>query len=354
MSVGNLKDNGNKGSNFPYQLAVLKLLEEISNGITSIIPGIDYETRTTMYQATANGPGYSTNDIIIRYDIINVATSTVVSTLWFNQNTQTTIAAPAPGNLTPYTPGGSVTVSNPFNLEATQLLVLAQLTAINANLDVTLSTRASETTLASVLTQVTAINADLDVALSTRASEATLATRASEATLATRASEATLATMLTLAGFQARINTLGQKTMANSTPVVLASDQSSIEVKGTAAVGSAPTNPPLSVSGVDITTGFKEHIPLIPISGNQALRTSIVGISRTPSVVLVPASTALTNTVAGKQETSLRVTGNNGTIGGVAVPNGTTLTFRAAPGDTVGSISYQTGAATTILITYLT
>jgi hypothetical protein len=46
------------------------------------------------------------------------------------------------------------------------------------------------------------------------------------------ATEATLATMLTLAGFQARINTLGQKTMAASTPVVIASDQSAIAVTG--------------------------------------------------------------------------------------------------------------------------
>lgn len=29
MSVGNLKDQGNKGNNFPYQLAVLKLLDAI-------------------------------------------------------------------------------------------------------------------------------------------------------------------------------------------------------------------------------------------------------------------------------------------------------------------------------------
>jgi hypothetical protein len=45
--------------------------------------------------------------------------------------------------------------------------------------------------------------------------------------------EATLATLLTLAGFQARINTQGQKTMATSTPVVLASDQASIPVAAT-------------------------------------------------------------------------------------------------------------------------
>jgi hypothetical protein len=44
------------------------------------------------------------------------------------------------------------------------------------------------------------------------------------------ATEATLATRLADATFTARINTLGQKTMANSTPVVLASDQTSVPV----------------------------------------------------------------------------------------------------------------------------
>lgn len=47
-------------------------------------------------------------------------------------------------------------------------------------------------------------------------------------TIGAAATEVTLATLLTLAGFQARINTFGQKTSANSTPVVLASDQSAI------------------------------------------------------------------------------------------------------------------------------
>jgi hypothetical protein len=45
------------------------------------------------------------------------------------------------------------------------------------------------------------------------------------------ATEATLAGVLTTSAFQARINTLGQKTMANSTPVVIASDQSTITTK---------------------------------------------------------------------------------------------------------------------------
>lgn len=44
------------------------------------------------------------------------------------------------------------------------------------------------------------------------------------------ATEATLVNVLTTAAFQARINTFGQKTMATSTPVVLASDQAAIPV----------------------------------------------------------------------------------------------------------------------------
>lgn len=111
MSIGNLKDYGNKGNNFPYQLAVLKLLDQINSSIAAL-PGVDYETRTSTYQAVANGAGYSTGDIIIRYDIIDVATSTIASTVWFNDTTQAVIGAPAPGDITPVSSPSSVTVIN--------------------------------------------------------------------------------------------------------------------------------------------------------------------------------------------------------------------------------------------------
>jgi len=108
MSIGNLKDNGNKGNNYPYQLKTLQLLSAINASINAL-PGVDYETRTTTYEATGSGTGYVAGNIIVRYDIIDVATSTVTATVWFNQTTQTTITpAPAPGNLTPITaPSGT-------------------------------------------------------------------------------------------------------------------------------------------------------------------------------------------------------------------------------------------------------
>lgn len=77
--------------------------------------------------------------------------------------------------------------------------------------------------------------------------------------------------------------------------------------------------------------------------------------SRTPTLVAVPPNTPLANTTAGVKQLSIRVTsGGNGQINGVSVPNGFTVTYTANGNDTIGSISYQTGAGTNMLISYLT
>jgi hypothetical protein len=91
MSVGNLKDYGNKGNNFPYQKAVLILLDQIANAAASdCCP--------------------------------TAATEATLTTR---------------------------------NAEATQLLIKALLTTIDGHLDVALSTRASETTLTTAKNNVT-------------------------------------------------------------------------------------------------------------------------------------------------------------------------------------------------------
>jgi len=100
MSIGNLKDQGNKGNNFPYQLRTLQLLDAINQSI-SALPGADYEFIVNTYEAAVNGTNYSAGEIITRYDTVNVATGTVTSTVWFNQNTQTYIAAPAANEIVP-------------------------------------------------------------------------------------------------------------------------------------------------------------------------------------------------------------------------------------------------------------
>lgn len=39
MSIGNLKDYGNKGNNFPWQLKMLEGLQAIVNAFTGVTPG---------------------------------------------------------------------------------------------------------------------------------------------------------------------------------------------------------------------------------------------------------------------------------------------------------------------------
>ena len=124
MSLGNTKDQGNKGNNFPYQLRNLQLLAAI--------------------QECCASSGLSLDEVIA---------------------------------------------------------LLTTISGDTAKLDVALSTRNAEATQLLVKNLLTTIDADtsnLDVALSSRLADAT---------------------------FTSRINTLGQKTSALSTPVVLPSDQ---------------------------------------------------------------------------------------------------------------------------------
>lgn len=46
MSVGNLKDSGNQGNNFPYQLKSLQGLQQIVDALASVNTGILSQTRT--------------------------------------------------------------------------------------------------------------------------------------------------------------------------------------------------------------------------------------------------------------------------------------------------------------------
>lgn len=184
MSIGNLKDQGNKGNNFPYQLGSLQLLGTIATN-TSISGGL--ATEATLLQVLAaiqNGQEYEQNLVIDSGDPacgVSGCPTYLQVRIW---DTVTHAFGPPryfDANGTEFFIGG-----NP--LYGPMVIVNPQYVLEN------------------ILTQLVAINADLDVALSTRASEATLA------------------------ALSAKFNSLGQKLMVASVPVVLASDQSSIPV----------------------------------------------------------------------------------------------------------------------------
>lgn len=113
------------------------------------------------------------------------------------------------------------------------------------------------------------------------------------------ATEATLATRLADATFTARINTLGQKTMANSTPVVLASDQTVIPVSQSGTWTVQPGN----------TANTTPWLITISQGGNAATVTGANALKVDGSAVTQPVS----GTVAATQSGAWTVTANAGT-----------------------------------------
>lgn len=132
------------------------------------------------------------------------------------------------------------------------------------------------------------------------------------------ATEATLATLLTTSAFQARINTLGQKTMANSTPVVLASDQTVIPVSQSGTWTVQPGN----------TANTTPWLATINQGGNSATVTASNALKVDGSAVTQPVS----GTITANQGGSWTVTANAGTgnfnVIGTASDNSTNSTAK--------------------------
>lgn len=124
------------------------------------------------------------------------------------------------------------------------------------------------------------------------------------------ATEATLGTLLLNSTFTGRINTLGQKTMANSTPVVLASDQTVIPVSDN---GGSLT--------VDGTVGATQSGTWTVQPGNTANTTPwLTTINQGGNSATVTASNALkVDGSAVTQPVSGTVTANIGTTNGLAL-----------------------------------
>jgi hypothetical protein len=136
---------------------------------------------------------------------------------------------------------------------------------------------ALEGTLQQVDAAVTSIQASVDVNLSTRASEATVSA---------------IAAMLVAA-----LNTLGQKPMAGSMPVVIASDQSPVPVTFSAASAAlqngAETVVDATVGGVQLIAANANRKGLIiQNTGTENIRVGVAGVTNTTGFRLTPGATA--------------------------------------------------------------
>ena len=181
MSIGNTKDQGNKGNNFPYQLSNVQLLGEI---LSSVSPISGLATEATLLQvltAINNGQEYEAflvtdaNDTAwLEVRIWNTVTNTFDPPVYYlaGSNTIGTPVAPIT-YINPNTLLATIASNTTgINLESTQLLVKAN----TDNLDVALSTVATEATQLSAVTELGLIKTNtnnLDTTLSSRATEAT-------------------------------------------------------------------------------------------------------------------------------------------------------------------------------------
>jgi len=190
-----------------------------------------------------------------------------------------------------------------------------------ANLDVALSTRATEATslLANaLLTTIDADTSNLDVALSTVAKNATLL-------------------------------------LTNGLLTTIDADTSNLDV----ALSTISKEATLLLTNALLTTidAVLDTIKLDTadiVTATEAIETLLTGASRTPSVAT---ATIDGSTTAGVKGLSMWVRGTGGTIGGQAVPNGAKLSWNAGDNDdTIGAIAYTvpTGGIGEIIITYLT
>lgn len=137
--------------------------------------------------------------------------------------------------------------------------------------------------------------------------------------------EATLGTLLASGTFTARLGTLGQKTMAGSTPVVFASDQTALPVTGTFWQGTQPVSGPLT---------------------DSQLRALAVAISA--SSLPLPTGAA-TETTLGTLLLNSTFTARLGTLGQKAMSGSTPVVFasdQSALPITAAALPLPSGAAT--------
>lgn len=192
------------------------------------------------------------------------------------------------------------------------------------------------------------------------------------------ATETTLASRLADSTFTTRINTLGQKTMANSTPVVIASDQSAITITGTvagtgnftvvqgtasnlraqtaseSATGASPP-PSAGLTGGSVTTSAPTYtngqMSALSLTTAGALRVDGSGVTQPISVASLPLPTgaATEATLATRLADSTFTTRIN-TLGQKTMANSTPVVFAsdqtAIPASQSGSWTVTANAGT--------
>ena len=148
MSIGNTKDYGNKGNNFPWQLAVLKLLQSIIDNTFGLVSqprtanvlstttagtttGLTFTRQfiTVTYSAQSNIP-FGTSALVTVANITNVTSGTYMV---MGTSTTTTVNIGAPSSGTPSLPGTQSLSVSTLTASGSYLRVRAMPPATTAN-----------------------------------------------------------------------------------------------------------------------------------------------------------------------------------------------------------------------------
>lgn len=232
----------------------------VASGVSAIVDA-------TRYQATAAGTGYSVGDYLSHIVTTDPTSGTVLGFFWLNVSTNLKLAAaPLATTIAPITalPVGASTSANQPAINADG----GSLAHVTNWPGVALETGGNLATIATKISGALAVNQTLLTTGYNKISDGTSVVAIKSGTAATSADPALVVTPSP--------TSYGQKTSANSAPVVIASDQSPLAVSGVTAIGAALTNPPLAVSGLD-SGGLK-----------RAILTDATG-----AVILGPSSNAL-------------------------------------------------------------
>ena len=191
MSKGDLNSEGLKGNNYPFQRSLLQILGSILQN-TPPPPAAGLATESTLLDVLAAVDSMRDYEVRLVQDSDTPPVTWLEVRYWDAQGD--TLGAPVyypPGSTTAGSPIAPLSYINPNTLLTSllgelmaQTALLTTIDADTSNLDVALSTVATEATLSNIETLLTTIDgvldnikldtANLDVALSTRATEATL------------------------------------------------------------------------------------------------------------------------------------------------------------------------------------
>ena len=170
-------------------------------------------------------------------------------------------------------------VNNPMYVTGSVSIITSGSEAINVTGSVSIAGGATEVTLASLLTTVE--NRTNTLGQKTSANSTPVVFASDQSTLSVTASSWPLpngaATESTLSSLFSKFNTLGQKNSAGSVPVVIASDQSSLTVTGSVGITGPVSIQTSSALAVNITGSVQSILDTVTVQGTVTANLGTLG-----------------------------------------------------------------------------